>query len=72
MFGIGITRLIVILFIVSISGLISILPFWRIFTKAGFPEEFSLLMFIPIANIIILFFLAFAEWPALQKENSRI
>jgi hypothetical protein len=26
-------------------------------------------MFIPIANIIILFYLAFAEWPALKNVN---
>ncbi|MCK4829182.1 hypothetical protein KA005_76370 [bacterium] len=65
MFGIGSTELLMILFF----GVIFILPFWKIFTKAGFPGWLSLLMFIPIANIIILFYLAFAEWPALKNVN---
>ena len=65
MFGIGSTELIVLFFF----GVIFILPFWKIFTKAGFPGWLSLLMFIPIANIIILFYLAFAEWPALKNVN---
>ena len=69
MFGIGTTELMVLFFIGSIFGLIFILPFWKIFTKAGFPGWLSLLMVIPFANIIILFYLAFAEWPALKNVN---
>ncbi len=61
--GLGIAEIIVILFI----GVIFILPFWKIFTKAGFPGWLSLLLVLPIANIIILFYIAFAEWPALKK-----
>ena len=61
--GLGIAEIIVILFI----GVIFILPFWKIFTKAGFPGWLSLLLMLPIANIIILFYIAFAEWPALKK-----
>ncbi len=61
--GLGIAEIIVILFI----GVIFILPFWKIFTKAGFPGWLSLLLMLPIANIIILFYIAFAEWPTLKK-----
>ena len=63
MFGLGTTELFVICFIFAIF----ILPFWKIFTKAGFPGWLSLFLLIPIANILVLFFLAFAEWPALKK-----
>ncbi len=63
MFGIGSTELLFILFF----GIIFILPFWKIFTKAGFPGWLSLFMLIPLANILMLFYLAFAEWPALKK-----
>jgi uncharacterized protein (DUF983 family) len=63
MFGIGSTELLFILFL----GIIFILPFWKIFTKAGFPGWLSLFMLIPLANILMLFYLAFAEWPALKK-----
>jgi hypothetical protein len=63
MFGIGSTELLFLLFF----GVIFILPFWKIFTKAGFPGWLSLLMLIPFANVLMLFYLAFADWPALKK-----
>ncbi len=36
---------------------------WRIFSKAGFPGAIGLLMFIPVANLIMPIFLAFSDWP---------
>jgi uncharacterized membrane protein YhaH (DUF805 family) len=41
---------------------IVIIPFWRIFHKAGFSGWLSLLIVIPFANLIILYVLAFSEW----------
>jgi hypothetical protein len=41
--------------------------YWRIFSKAGFSGLFSLLMLVPVINIITLAYLAFAEWP-IQKR----
>jgi hypothetical protein len=43
-----------------------IVPFWKIFSKAGFNGWLSLLMLVPGVNIILLFYLAFAEWPILK------
>jgi hypothetical protein len=37
-------------------------PYWFIFKKAGFSPFLSLLMFIPLINIVALYFLAFARW----------
>ena len=51
-----------------IFGLIIIIPFWKIFSKAGFPAPLAILMVIPIANLIMIFYLAFAEWPALKGK----
>jgi hypothetical protein len=48
-----------------------IIPFWQIFKKAGFPAPLSLLMLVPVAGLIVLFFVAFSEWPALRKPNAR-
>jgi len=39
-----------------------ILPYWKIFGKAGFASALSLLMLVPLANIIVLYYVAFAEW----------
>ena len=44
-----------------------ILPFWFIFSKAGYSKWLSLLMVVPIVNIVILYFLAFSTWPS-QRE----
>ena len=51
--------------------LLTVLPFWKICTKAGFPGPLALLMLVPIANIILPFYLAFAEWPALRQAGAR-
>jgi len=52
---------------VVVSNLITILIFCRIFAKAGYHWAFGLLIIVPVANLIVPFFLAFADWPA-QKE----
>ncbi len=36
---------------------------WKIATKAGYPGAYSLLMLIPLVNIIIFIMFAFTEWP---------
>ena len=46
---------------------VQVLVFCKIFSKTGFSWALGLLMFIPIANIVMLFVLAFAEWP-IQRE----
>jgi hypothetical protein len=45
-----------------------ILPFWFIFSKAGYSKWLSLLMVIPIVNFVMLYFLAFSTWPS-QRET---
>ncbi len=40
-----------------------VIPFWKIFEKAGFPPAFSLLMLVPVVNLIAIYFVAFARWP---------
>ncbi len=41
-----------------------ILPFWKISSKAGFPGWLSLLLLVPVVNLIVLYVIAFARWPA--------
>jgi uncharacterized membrane protein YhaH (DUF805 family) len=41
---------------------ISILPYWRIFSRAGFSGWLSLLMLIPFVNLVLLYVVAFSEW----------
>ena len=43
----------------------------KIFAKAGYCWALGLLMFVPIANIIMAFVLAFGEWP-IQRQIRRL
>jgi len=50
-----------LLFIVIFLA-IAVVPYWKIFEKAGFAPALSLLMIVPLANLIVLYYVAFAEW----------
>ncbi|QDU11870.1 hypothetical protein V202x_52950 [Gimesia aquarii] len=56
----------------AIMVIFTVAPFWMICSKAGFPGWIGLAILIPVLNIALLMFLAFAEWPALRhlpKQN---
>ncbi len=40
-----------------------VVPFWFIFSKAGYPKWLALLMIVPLINVFLLYFLALAKWP---------
>ncbi len=42
----------------------------NVFSKAGFPTYFGLLVFLPVINVLVLYTLAFGEWP-IHKELRR-
>jgi hypothetical protein len=67
MSNLGIAELSVISLIVVIFAVLIIIPYRRIFLKAGFSPWLSLLMLVPLVNLGMLYFLGFAEWPSLQK-----
>jgi len=59
-----------IMFLISVALIITaikILIICKIFSKAGYCWALGLLMLVPIANIVMAFVLAFADWP-IQKE----
>jgi hypothetical protein len=64
-FMLGPAELVIILVIVTVI----LVPFWRIFTKAGYPGALAVLMLVPLLNIVMLYFLAFAEWPVLRRTG---
>jgi hypothetical protein len=64
-FMLGPAELVIILFIVTVI----LVPFWRICTKAGYPGALAVLMLVPLLNIVMLYFLAFAEWPVLRRTG---
>jgi len=46
-----------------------IIPAWRIAAKAGFPGAMSLLLLIPVVNIVFIWVFAFIKWPV-EKPNA--
>ncbi len=63
----GILFVAFVIFVALIATIIKILIICKIFSKAGYCWALGLLMLVPIANIIMGFYLAFADWP-IQKE----
>ena len=50
-------------------GLLLIIPFWQLFSKAGYSGWWSLLMVVPLVNLVALYVLAFSNWPALKRRT---
>jgi hypothetical protein len=63
MFGLGGPEVAAIV----VLSLFVILPFWKIFSKAGFSGLMSIAMLIPLLNFVMLLFLAYSEWPILKE-----
>ena len=67
----------VIAFIVLVALAVKLLICCKIFSNAGYSWALGLLILIPIVNIIMIFYLAFADWPVnkelrllKQKQNT--
>jgi energy-converting hydrogenase Eha subunit B len=64
MFGsLGVPELLVLVVVGAVSAIIVIWPAARICAKAGYSPWLGLAVVIPIANVLLLWFLAIAEWP---------
>ena len=68
MFGLGAPEF-VILFILLVVPLVVIWPAMRICRRAGFSQWLGLLIVIPLANIFLLWFVAFSPWPAVPESS---
>jgi hypothetical protein len=66
--GIGVAGLLigVVIWIV-----LFLLPAWMIVRKAGYSGAWSLLLLIPLVNIIALFVFAFSTWPVQRAAAGR-
>ena len=45
-------------------------PFWVIFKKAGFQPILSVLIMVPLVNLILLYVVAFSEWKPGPAQES--
>jgi hypothetical protein len=44
-------------------------PFWVIFKKAGFQPILSVLMLVPLVNLVLLYVVAFSAWKASPAQE---
>lgn len=58
--------------ILLITVFVLVVPFWQICKKAGYPGMLSLLMLIPLLNLGLLYFLAFAKWPSFTSQRTNM
>ena len=64
----GPLELLIVAVMFALTVVVTVVPFWMICTKAGFPGWYSLAVLLPVLNVVLLFYLAFAEWPALSRR----
>jgi hypothetical protein len=65
MLGLGFIELLVLLLV---SALL-VVPTWKICDKAGFPGWYGIAIAIPILNLVLLYYLSYAKWPALDNAQ---
>jgi ATP-dependent Zn protease len=53
--------------VLILAALLAIPPFWVIFRKAGFQPVLSILVLVPLANLIVLYIVAFSRWKDAAK-----
>jgi len=64
-----------IAFMVVVTNVISILILCKIFAKAGYHWATGLLGLVPLINLFLPFYLAFADWPVrreLREAHQRL
>ncbi len=44
-----------------------VIPTWRICQRTGYPGWIGILILVPMVNLILLYFIAFSDWPTDKK-----
>ncbi len=55
-------HLLILFILFCIIGPVVIVPYWQIFKKAGFPPVLSLLVVVPLVNLVVMYYVAFSNW----------
>ena len=54
-------------FVGLLAAILAVIPAWKIVSKAGYHGAWSLLIFVPLVNIIMMYVFAFTQWPDRQR-----
>lgn len=52
-----------------VMAIVVVVPVWRICQRIGYPGWMGILVLIPMVNLVLLYFIAFADWPADKNRN---
>jgi len=64
-----IVRMVAGLFFLVVLLPVSLAPYWVIFKKAGFSPWLTLLMWIPVISLVVLYFVVFSQWRGTLAAN---
>ena len=70
---IGAPELIILMVVAGIGlcmSVVMIIPYWKIYTRTGQPGAMALLQLVPLVNIVMLYVLAFSEWPVEREMRA--
>ncbi|TAK19375.1 MAG: hypothetical protein EPO35_00235 [Acidobacteria bacterium] len=65
--GLGLPELLILFVLVFGCGVVLIWPAARICKRAGFSPWLGILIIVPIANVVLLWYVAFSPWPAVTE-----
>ncbi len=68
MHSVGLKGLWLIPFLIVVWYFLIVLPFTKIYKKAGYSPWMGILMIVPLLNVLMLYFLAFSNWPSLNRN----
>jgi hypothetical protein len=60
-------HLLLVIVVAAVVAVVTVVPYWQIFRKAGFNPWLSLLMLFPLVSLIAIFWLGIAKWPERAK-----
>lgn len=66
----GVGLVIFLLFALAML-ILTVIIWWKIFSKAGYSGAMGLLMLLPFVNLIMLLVLAFGQWP-IRRELEQL
>lgn len=54
----------------TVIGALIVLIYGRILIKAGYSRWLSLVLLVPLINLIMIWVFAFSKWPNLERKTS--
>lgn len=53
-----------------LAAIVLVIPAWKVVEKAGYPGVWSLLVLVPLVNVLALWLFAFSRWPGAGQSAS--